>query len=115
MTQEYLVIDCDFKGPSQRTEGQYWCVKLLGVEDGCYYTTYPDTTMRNFPQWTKIVDSELYHVVTGLKVKRQTTIVNADGEPHSLHQLTRSQMRELETAILASKSKTVSTYPSLFE
>ena len=114
--QEYLVVDCEHSGASRRTDGQYWTIRLLGVDDGRYYKTFPDTTMRNFTYWQEIVDSEQYMIIKGVKIKRATMIINADSQPQILHRLTRGQMKELEQDILAlARGQSVSTFNSLFE
>ena len=118
MTQEYLVVDITYSGTSPRTQGEFWTIKLLGLEDGVYYKTYPDTSMLNFEHWNTIVNDPGYFVLGNLKAKRTIKpIVNADREPSIVWQGTFKEMKRLERLVFDTlKPKAApSTFSTLFD
>lgn len=80
--QPYLVVKQD-KNYSRNTGRPYTKITLQGIKDRCLYETYVEEGMRNYKNWSHIVENpDCVFVVNGIKVKNLADgLVDADSRP----------------------------------
>jgi transcription antitermination factor NusG len=80
MTQPYLVVKQE-KNHSRNSGRPYTKITLQGIKDRQMYETYIEVGMRNYKNWSHIVENtDHVFVLNNLTVKK-TNLIDADSTP----------------------------------